>query len=331
MRHTTPANTIARDYLKKHPNAASGALARMLHRDFPHEFQNENNARNMVRYLRGAKDGGNGKKYAVAPPTPFTASAFGSLPEGKTEFDDWHSEPLELPAKILVLSDIHLPYHQSSAVKLALGYGMDRGADTILCNGDTMDFYSVSFWEKDPRQRDLAAELKAGREFFAMLESLRKVKVVFKIGNHEERWERYLRVKAPELCGVDDFELSKILHLSKNVKVVGEKRPIQAGGLKIIHGHEYRFGIAAPVNPARGFFLRSHDHVLGGHLHQTSQHSENTIDNKVISCWSTGALCDLHPAYAPLNKWNHGFAFVEVDKKGSFEVSNLRIIDGKIY
>jgi len=33
----------------------------------------------------------------------------------------------------------------------------------------------------------------------------------------------------------------------------------------------------------------------------------------------------------PLNKWNHGFAVVTLDEKGSFTVDNKRIIDGRAW
>jgi hypothetical protein len=36
-------------------------------------------------------------------------------------------------------------------------------------------------------------------------------------------------------------------------------------------------------------------------------------------------LCDLNPEYARVNKWNHGFALVEVAKNKDFEVTNYRI------
>ena len=47
-------------------------------------------------------------------------------------------------------------------------------------------------------------------------------------------------------------------------------------------------------------------------------------------CFSTGCLCDMRPAYAVLNKWNHGFAVVVVRDGGEFDVSNLRIQSGKV-
>jgi hypothetical protein len=47
-------------------------------------------------------------------------------------------------------------------------------------------------------------------------------------------------------------------------------------------------------------------------------------------CFSTGCLCDLRPAYAVLNKWNHGGAIVTVHEGGEFDVTNFRIASGKV-
>jgi len=43
-----------------------------------------------------------------------------------------------------------------------------------------------------------------------------------------------------------------------------------------------------------------------------------------------GCLCELHPAYAPINKWSHGGAFVALWKNGDFEVTNKRILHGRV-
>jgi len=163
-------------------------------------------------------------------------------------------------------------------------------------------------------------------------EGFPKARLVYKLGNHEERYERYMSVKAPELLGVAEFETQHLLGFANlGVGLVRDKRPIRLGKLNVVHGHEYSFPIANPVNPARGYFLRAKTHCLGGHLHQSSQHSEKNLEGKVVSTWSTGCLCDLHPDYRPLNNWNHGFAFVEIDKAGAFHVENLKLIDGEIY
>jgi hypothetical protein len=101
--------------------------------------------------------------------------------------------------------------------------------------------------------------------------------------------------------------------------------------LLVIHGHEFGESVFSPVNPARGLFLKAKCSVLAGHNHQTSQHHENNLKGDSMACFSTGALCQLTPEYRPFafTKWNHGFAIVEIEESGIFEVHNYRVIDGK--
>ena len=92
--------------------------------------------------------------------------------------------------------------------------------------------------------------------------------------------------------------------------------------------HEWGRGISNPVNPARGAFLRAKACVVIGHLHQTSQHTEPNLFGVNLACWSVGCLCDLHPKYRPINKWNHGFGVLHTQDKWAIE--NHKIENGKI-
>ena len=230
-----------------------------------------------------------------------------------------------------MLPDIHVPYHDPVALDAALKYGDSRNPDIVLLLGDSLDCYSVSNWEKDPRRRNFKKELEAGRELIAHLrERYPKARVIYKEGNHEERFIRYMTLRAPDLLGMDEFELPAMLGIPKE-DYIGDMRRIRLGKLWALHGHEYKFSISNPVNPARGLFLRAKDHACCGHFHQTSEHAEGSLSGKVTACFSFGCLCDLHPDYMPLNKHNHGFGFVEIDKGGGFKVDNLRIINGEIF
>jgi hypothetical protein len=307
----------------------------MAFKESPSLFKSAEDARSAIRILRGAS-GLRSKACAVSEfkgPKRKTGDPFAALPKGKVHYENWSAFDVPGELTALILADLHIPYHHDAALTTALRYGRDRKPSIVLLNGDASDFFSVSFWEKDPRKRDLAGEIKMVREFLGIIRrAFPKSRIIYKLGNHEERWERYLSVKAPELLSMEEFAIGKVLHFDKHgVELVEDRRPIRTGGLNLIHGHEYRFNISNPVNPARGFYMRAKVHVIGSHLHQSSQHSEKNLDGNVVSTWSTGCLCDLHPDYAPLNNWNHGFSFVEVDKHNAFHVDNLRIIDGKVY
>ncbi len=73
-----------------------------------------------------------------------------------------HYKPFKLPINhnnILLLSDIHVPYHNIQALTLALKYGLENEVNTILLNGDVIDFYAISRFEKDPRKRNFGHEV----------------------------------------------------------------------------------------------------------------------------------------------------------------------------
>jgi predicted phosphodiesterase len=326
--------TIASELLAQFPNAANKTLARVALRDNPSVFKDAEAARALFRRMRGASGERNrnasDKTFHRPPGKP--GDPFGKIPEGITHLGDWAAFEIVGPAKVLILSDIHFPFHHRGALVSALNWARKNGVETVLLNGDTADFFSISRWEKDPRKRNFAGEIKTTVEFLEVLRAQFKGRIVLKIGNHEERFESYMYVKAPELLGIPQFSYEGILETERlGIEIVKDKRRIRLGNLNVIHGHEYKFAISNPVNAARGLFLRAKVYALCGHFHQMSYHTEKTLEQDTIATWSTGCLCDMHPDYAPLNNWSHGFAFVEVYGDGRFTVQNLKVSGGEIY
>jgi predicted phosphodiesterase len=198
--------------------------------------------------------------------------------------------------------------------------------DTLLINGDFADFYQVSRHQRDPNHRKLSVELKLVVEGLEWLRSeFPKQKIVYKMGNHEERWDHFIWNRAPEIYDLANVRIDELLQLKRlKIEMVGDN-PIMLGKLPVLHGHELGKSIFSPVNPARGAFLRTHHTVLVGHSHQTSGHADTDMFHSETFVWSTGCLCDLTPTYARVNRWNHGMAFVEVANDKSFDVANFRI------
>lgn len=52
--------------------------------------------------------------------------------------------------KIMVVSDIHFPYEDKSAVAAFIEEVRLRKPDVIVLNGDLLDFYKLSKFSKDP-------------------------------------------------------------------------------------------------------------------------------------------------------------------------------------
>lgn len=324
---------IVKGILGRFPDHPSLTLAKILFKDFPDYFKSVGNARKAISYYRGANGKKNSKHLADRrfvkekgiPGNPFNLPA---------SFERDYSPIAIQGKKIGVLSDIHIPYHNIPALTCAMEWLKREKVDTILLNGDIMDFYQLSDFDRDRGAPSIKDELEQTRQFLDSIEkNFPDARIYFREGNHEERLKRYLMTKAPELFGMAEFQLPVLLDfMDRGIEWVHEKRLMTAGKLNTLHGHEYKAAMLAPVNPARGFFLRAKDHILVGHHHQTSTHNEPTVGGKIIGAWSVGCLCELHPYYMPLNKWNHGAAIIELDQStGDFEVHNRTIIKGKIH
>jgi predicted phosphodiesterase len=330
MRKPTPSNDQAREYIGRFAGSPKQAVARALHRDFPELYPTVEVARSAVRTVTGA-NGKNNITNRTIVSHGHQSATFKRMPEGIRDIDDFEPFPIE-PGRTLVLNDVHIPFHDRAAVEVAVGWGKKRGADTILLNGDIVDCYAQSRWETDPRKRKLKDEVDMTKQFFGWLRGkFPQARIVWKFGNHEERHERYVMVRCPELLSLPMMALDRICGAADfGIETVREMQPITLGNLYALHGHEYKFAISNPVNPARGLYLRSKKSTISGHFHQESSHTESDISSDITTCWSVACLCDLHPRYMPLNKWSHGAARVEHQADGSFSVENKRIFRGAL-
>jgi predicted phosphodiesterase len=327
---------LVKEYLSKWPDLNSLTLARLIYKENPETFTDIESTRNRIRYYRG----NSGEVHK------------GFLKDKKflrTDGDERRMNPYRLPLNdeieykpyyipiaqnnILLLNDFHIRNHNIPAISAAIEFGIRKNINTIIIGGDFFDFYKGSDFIHDPRKPGIPEEIDMGAEF---LDSLREVfpDVIFYfiVGNHDYRIERYLMIKAPELYGISDFQLDQILRFGeRKINYITNKRIVKAGGLNILHGHEFGGNSRnIPVNPARTISLKAKEPTIVGHWHQTSEHPAKTLNGTFFSCFSTGCLCDLHPEYRPINDWNHGFAHIRTEEDGSFKCYNARIFEGKV-
>ena len=142
--------------------------------------------------------------------------------------------------KFIVLSDIHFPYQDDKALKAVYKFLEQHPVDTIILNGDILDFYDVSSFDKDPeRVNSLQKEIDLAQKFFKKLRQLApNARIVFIKGNHCSRLERYLK-KHPELYSLDALKLPNLLELDK-FNIEYKDKGFKLGSLKIIHGDMVR-------------------------------------------------------------------------------------------
>ena len=315
---------LVRRYCVKFPNTSTRMLSKKIAEEHPEMFSTAEKARSFVRYVRGA----NGAKNRTAVRLLY------ELLDTDLEIESFSPEPIEiLDTKCLILSDIHFPFHSIRALDIALREGKRQKVDTILLNGDIVDCYQFSSFNRIP---DVAVFKEERKTAYAFLLYLRKVfkkqRIIWKNGNHDDRVLKYICQHAPAIWDEEYFSWQEMLHLDDfDVEYVKSNQWVKLGKLVVLHGHEFgdvgHFGSASSVNPARGLFLKTKYCCACGHHHQTSQHNEPTVERELITTWSIGCLCNLKPIYKPITKWNYGFAICSVDKKGMFKFKNYRILD----
>ncbi len=318
--------------LKKFPNTPLLTLAKKIYAEEPLHFSNVEHIRKTLSYHAGKSGLRNRKKLkdkSMMQEVSYNYAPFESIPQSFEEI----REPYVLGSatkKILILSDIHFPYHNAKALKAAIDKGVQEQVDCIILNGDILDFYQLSDFSKDPSKPTLRKELELGRWFLKELRlAFPKAQIYYKIGNHEMRLERWLKVKAPEIIDCDEFRLDILLEFNKHhVILIDKYTVIKAGNLNIIHGHEYKG--AGGAYPAKYIYGKSKVNTLCGHYHRSSTYLDKNMDGHYHGGFSTGCLCELSPDYMPYNEWVHGFAVVTMKQNGNFSVQNLTIDNGEI-
>jgi UDP-2,3-diacylglucosamine pyrophosphatase LpxH len=215
------------------------------------------------------------------------------------------------------------------ALVCAIKYLKEKQIDTLYLNGDIFDFYSISRHEKDPDLRDFKREVDMCRDFVQKLRDIfPNTVLIYKMGNHEDRYARSLQVNAEEFAQLHDLQFHIFFHLDRiGYQMVESWQGCEMGDLLVLHGHELYGG--GGINPSQNTFNKTLCNTLTGHVHKTSNTTKKTGFKEFIHTFTTGCLTQLSPKYMPFSQHNHGFAYVEV-KEGKAIVENIMIKDGKI-
>lgn len=325
-------NELIRGYLKRFPNHADLTMAKKIYAENSLLFNSVETVRTGIRCIKGKT----GKHKPYKDKSMFVEPTFNYNPYKLPDSEEQIRHPYILPKannNILLISDLHIPYHNISAITAALDYGKQENVNTIIINGDLMDFYYQSRFEKDPHKRNTKFEFDSTKAFLVILRAtFPNAQIYWVKGNHDVRYEHWLMAKAPEVFDDPYYRLEERLRLSEqNIHLIGDKTIVKAGKLNIHHGHLFFRGFIAPVNSARGLFLRAKESTSCSHVHKISEHTETNLSGELITCWTSGCLCELSPDYSPFaNNYAHGFQHIKVDSDRNYSVKNYRILNGRI-
>ena len=321
---------IILDYLEKFPNAPSRTLAKKIYNENSAFFTDAENVYFRVRYYRGQSGSTNRDKLKN---TKFQKELKVKVMIQKLQLPESHTKTrnsFTFPTgckKLGVFGDVHIPYHDNTALEVMFKKFEEEKVDSIFINGDLLDFYQLSFHEKDPREVHFKGEIEAGKEFLAYIRNrFPDIPIYYITGNHENRFERYLRIKASELLDIDECRLDVILHVAEyRIEYLPFRSKVVFGDYTIEHGD--KIPGAGGVVPARTLLMRLKSNSIVNHFHKSSESSQRIYgvgEPTNIRAYSLGCMCDLAPEYMEINEWNHGFCIMS-KIKDKVSVSNYKI------
>lgn len=233
----------------------------------------------------------------------------------------------------VVANDFHFPFHDNRVIKLWLAFLTHINPDHIIINGDLLDCYDASKFDKDPRRAlRLENEIEMGKDFFTTLRELfPRAHIVYIYGNHEYRFQSMIIRKAPELRNLKGMSLEEQMELdSLDIEIVNsglKESYYRFGDLYIAH-----FNKVAPHGGYTAKLLVDQKGVsiLQGHTHRIGSTIRSYLDGRMVGGWDNGCMCDLHPEYVLDPNWCHGFSVVWKEKNDNrFTVVQIPIINYK--
>lgn len=269
---------------------------------------------------------------------------------GYKEYDDYLHRGNGAHERILCISDIHIPFNLP--VDLYKDY---KGiVDTIIINGDLLDCWSCSSYPKKFKI-NLDEELVLGRQFIIdLIDLISPKKVMFVLGNHEYRMQRYLSDRvSEELLGVipsdplgmiinDGFDVDDIRNKTKthyssitemysdsNIEIFYDKNWwIKEGNVIFCHPLSYSSGMLKTTEKAVNYFLRV-DRTFSG-IVMSHTHKLGSFVQGGIKMYEQGCMCDLNQLDYNNGKLvfpnQNGFMYICLNDDGDIIDSKTRIV-----
>lgn len=231
-------------------------------------------------------------------------------------------------ATIIIGSDVHIPFQDDKAVdafiKRCSESGGASGKQVIILNGDVIDMFMLSRFTKG-EGRNPMQEIEMCRDFLARVrKAAPKADIYYVIGNHEQRLEKYVLTKAPELASLieDVFSIIKV----KDFNIKGCGSITINDNLYIKHGTLLgnKSGLSAIKEMENSYMSGA-----SGHCHRLAKYIARKSGKKFF--WlETGCLCDMNPDYMVFPNWQQGFAEIRIENGKAKKAEVIEIENGEI-
>ncbi len=247
----------------------------------------------------------------------------------------------EKSEKVMITGDYHIPFIDESAYNSMLSFANQYKPDYFIINGDFLDCYSISVFDKNPsRKHTLKDEIELGKKYLKDLrKKLSNSKIYFLEGNHDGRIDRQLW-KNPEIYEVasEYFSVKHLLELDKfkidYIKIdmdywKKDNGHLQLGDVVIMHGDNILNGASTSKYSgysAKNTMMTLQSSVAINHVHRLALVNHKTPYSELV-----GMECGMIAQHTGTANWQQGFVTFEIIENKSVNHQLHKITDGKLY
>jgi predicted phosphodiesterase len=220
----------------------------------------------------------------------------------------------ELFELVVILTDIHAPYHNSAQLKAALELIADLQPHVVVINGDTNDFFGISRFNKSNERADeLQSDLDIGNDIRAAIRKAAPNAVIREnLGNHDERVVTYIELNAKQLHSLRALKPEKLfMHDELEITLYGREGHRIRPEFVFEHGHVVRKDSGASAKS------RLNDTLISGFMGHTHRLGDaRRTGYRDLRWFEGGCLCQQSPDYVVGEaNWQPGVAVAHFHTK----------------
>lgn len=244
--------------------------------------------------------------------------------------------------KAVIVGDTQFPFHDSNAIELLYTFLEDYQPQTIFLNGDMIDCFEISDFDKEPiKNKTLEKELKLMHNFLVEIRYIcPDARIVWIFGNHEFRLRKFIYRNAPEFR----FSLDNLIERdTKTEELDVEIVQLPSGFAKFadtyIKYEGYLIGHFNKVTKhsaytAKALVEDNGVNIIQNHTHRAGSYYKTTHD-RLLEGHETGSLCS-PMTYTRNPNWQQGWGLLEtIDKTTNYYQIIIKggkfVFNGKLY
>ena len=240
--------------------------------------------------------------------------------------------------RIVVLSDLQIPYQDDKAVSAVLEFVRDYKPDELWCVGDELDAPEPSRWNKGmigEYANTLQDSIDMTKEIMsAFKKALGNKPFIIQRSNHTDRIDTYIRKYAPAFMSLKSLEIEELLGYSKfKINYLHKMHELLPGWV-MAHGDEGALN-RAPGATALNLAKSLGKSVVCGHTHRVGlQHETRGFygNTQTLFGLEVGHMMDIKQAHYLTSgnaNWQQGIGIL-VESKGKVTPHAVSIINGEI-